>query len=82
MDCQTATEQLGAFVDEEVPPDVRDQLAAHIEGCEHCRAEVEAQQQLAARLTTPVETSTPPELWDAIASRLDQTQHTRPAGWR
>ncbi|MBV9881270.1 MAG: zf-HC2 domain-containing protein [Gemmatirosa sp.] len=47
---------LGAYVDEELPPETASQLDAHLVGCARCRREVQVQLTLRDRLAaTPVE---------------------------
>jgi anti-sigma factor RsiW len=51
---------LGAYVDEELPPETASQLDAHLVGCARCRREVQLQLALRDRLaTTPVEPARP-----------------------
>ena len=38
MTCRSVRRQLGAFVDEELPPRRREGIAAHLDACPHCAA--------------------------------------------
>ena len=51
---------LGAYVDEELPPETASQLDAHLVGCARCRREVQLQLSLRDALAaTPVEPARP-----------------------
>jgi anti-sigma factor RsiW len=51
---------LGAYVDEELPPETASQLDAHLVGCARCRREVQLQLALKQRLAAaPVPVTTP-----------------------
>ncbi len=69
-------ELLGAYALDAVEPGEAEVVAAHLEECDECRAEVDEHRQVAAALGNSVE-PLPPELWDRIAAGLGDD---RPAG--
>jgi anti-sigma factor RsiW len=78
MDCQSIHEQIGAYVDGELPSEQAAELETHVRGCSACRAELERVQALVAKLEGIAEddrgAQAPPELWSAIEDRLDASQ--------
>ena len=74
MDCRHVNEQLGPYLDGELPPDVREALEAHLSTCDTCRAELESLRQLASSLAKPTAEAAPKALWDTIERRLDHAR--------
>lgn len=65
---------LGAYVDEELPPETASQLDAHLVGCARCRREVQLQLRLRDALAgTPVEPARP-----ALRDRILAATQTLP----
>lgn len=61
MTLQHPTDKLSAVVDGELDHDSREKVLSHLVGCDTCRAEVDAQRRLKARMATlesPAEPST------------------------
>jgi hypothetical protein len=71
MICEEATEQLGPFLDGELPSAARDDLQAHLATCSTCQAELEALREVAMELGAPPTMPVPDALWTAIERRLD-----------
>ncbi len=71
MICEEATDQLGPFLDGELPSAVRDNLEAHLVTCSSCRAELEALREMTADMARPPTMRVPDALWTAIEQRLD-----------
>jgi anti-sigma factor RsiW len=70
-------EDLMRYLDDELPPDRRDAVAAHIEQCTECNRDLHVFQSLKGDLNAIVMRNEPgPSLWAAINHRL-----TRPIGW-
>lgn len=86
MDCDFAKSQLGLFIDDELPPEVRGDLQAHLSGCFLCTEELAQLRELTSSLSTPAYPDTTPpagqppdQLWSSIEAGLDQAhaQQTR-----
>lgn len=78
MNCFTCENNLSAYIDDEMTPDVRREIEAHLDGCEKCRKEYEtllATWELAGDLRTE---AAPDALWKAVEAKLEQKgqQHT------
>ncbi len=80
MNCEVAKEQLGAYFDGEVPPDLRREVEAHLAGCPTCAHELMSIRQLATRLAAAEPIVVPEDLWDAIERRLDDSVEATSAG--
>jgi hypothetical protein len=52
MNCEQAEELLSAYLDDALEPGLSEQVRAHLETCEHCRAIVEDYRRLDAELAT------------------------------
>ncbi len=73
---QALTEQLAAYVDEELSAEERAQMQAHLLGCTRCRREIALQRALRARLTGQPSTRASAALRERIAAALDTaTEH-------
>jgi len=70
MTCDTVQEQLGAFVDGEVAPELQAAIQAHAAKCPNCAAELAELRALADALNRPEAATVPPTLWQAIEERL------------
>ncbi len=76
MICEQMTEQLGLYLDGELPSAAQDDVEAHLLTCSSCQADLEALRDLAAELTTPSNVPVPETLWTAIEQRLDAELQT------
>ena len=76
MICEEATEQLGPFLDGELPSAARDDLEAHLVTCSSCRAELEGLREMTADMARPPTMQVPDALWTAIEQRLDAESPT------
>lgn len=70
MTCDTVREQLGAYVDGELTPELLDQIHRHVVGCPDCAAELTELRDLASALSRPDAAPVPHTLWQAIEDRL------------
>ena len=64
-------DQLGAFIDRELPKEQQHEIGAHLMQCGHCRREhdrIKLGAQIAERMTR---SDAPPSLWNEIEDRLD-----------
>jgi hypothetical protein len=79
MNCQDSQEKLNDYIDDFLPDDLRDELAAHLEQCPKCREDLEHLQTLVKR-TQALPTSIMPEhdLWPVIEDRMTK-EETSPA---
>ncbi len=77
MICQKVTEQLGPFLDAELPEAVRGDVEAHLATCDSCRAELEAIRATTAQLASPPTAGVPETLWTAIEQRLVSEQRVQ-----
>lgn len=71
MNCDRIERLLGVYVDDEVPPTVRDEIESHVSVCGNCRTELREFQELAVALAGRDPVSVPPDLWSAIQRRLE-----------
>ncbi|HEU4557965.1 MAG TPA: zf-HC2 domain-containing protein [Longimicrobium sp.] len=72
MTHEQATERLDDFACGELPDIERVRVQRHVEGCDECRAEVEAIQALLADAAVLPRAITPPvDLWAGISARLE-----------
>jgi hypothetical protein len=81
MNCQTAREQIGPYLDGELAPADARALEAHLAECPACQSEHDAESALIQRMTdSPGEPDVhaPAELWPAIEQRLGQPASVRP----
>jgi len=75
--CESIREWLGPYLDEEVAPSVRQEVAAHLSICRACLEELDELRAVAAAIAGPLVVNVPPGLWDAIGGRLDRTPTAR-----
>lgn len=64
------TDHLSDFLDEELPVELRREVALHLEGCEECRATLEDLRRVAARGRALAAEESGADQWPAIAARL------------
>lgn len=70
-ECKRIEPLLGAYVDDEVAPQVHDEIESHVSVCDPCRTQLREIQGLAAALGQHDPVSVPPALWAAIETRLE-----------
>lgn len=73
-------ETLMRYLDDELPPDGRERVEAHLSGCTECRREVEVFGEMKRELAELPEGAGPVggggSVWDAVSRRV-----ARPLGW-
>jgi hypothetical protein len=72
MCCEEREQQLGRYVDGELPAPRRAEVEAHLSRCPSCRHELEELGALAAGLAESAPVAVPPTLWERIEERLGQ----------
>lgn len=70
MTCDTVREQLGAYVDGEIAPELRAEISHHVASCPDCAGELAELRELADALSRPQAAVVPTGLWQAIEERL------------
>jgi anti-sigma factor RsiW len=86
MNCKDINKLLTAYLDNEVTPEERGQIEAHLSACPHCREELEAidatQGQLRQALKAVAGQATPsPQAWVGIKQRLTAEERPRVTTW-
>lgn len=81
MNCETARQKLGEYLDGEAPPDVKREIEAHLTECRGCDREVASIRNLAVMLASSRRPSVPAELWSAIERRLPNTTTAKRGRW-
>ncbi len=79
MRCDEIHEQFGAYLDGEASPQTRQAVEAHLAGCAACQRELHKLRALVTPIAPGPDAAVPPQLWDAIAARLDRRQPPRRA---
>ena len=64
-------DRVAAFVDGQLPPDVRDRVLAHLAGCAECRAAVDAERAVKTRLAALAAPGVPDELTRRLLQLAD-----------
>lgn len=72
MNCHSARESLGAYLDGELPVEARATIETHLAGCPACTSELEFMRSVTASLAESVATQVPTQLWSEIERRLDR----------
>lgn len=80
MNCETAKQQLGAYLDDELPIEAYRETEAHLSECPGCSAELASIRELANKLVPTGHTRVPEGLWSAIEKRLDSSAQKLPKG--
>jgi anti-sigma factor RsiW len=78
MRCQKAQRLISAHLDEELPPGKQAGLAAHLNHCEACAAELKTSQETKEILTGMERFTAPTGFSRRVMTRLDQTEPARP----
>lgn len=83
MHCDPIRDQLGAWIDGELPEAQAAAIEAHLRACDACRSEADVLRRLAAVLTPPDRALHLPEpvraaLWQRIEATLDARQSAAP----
>lgn len=73
MNCESARESLGPYVDGELPVAVRATVESHLAGCPACAAEFRSVRAVAKELASPQSIQVPGPLWSDIESRLESS---------
>ena len=73
MNCHQETQQLGSYLDGELPSSARDLLEAHLASCSACRSELESLRGAASEVAAIHNVPVPDTLWTAIQRRLDDS---------
>ncbi len=71
MRCEEIRQQLGPYLDNELPSGVEALVSAHLEACKTCRLESAALNRLASQLERAPSVPVPDALWNSIEHRLD-----------
>ena len=72
MPCERIEQQLGCYLDGELPASERAAVEAHLLQCAHCRAELQQLRNLAAGIGQLGSVEAPSSLWSRIERGLDQ----------
>lgn len=80
MNCSEVQDQLSAYVDAELPAEIRDQMAAHVNNCKACAAEVGFARELSGEVRAIPAPQPPPGLWNAIEAGLGNEKQLSLAG--
>ena len=86
MDCKDLNELFTAYLDDEVAPEEREQIQAHLTTCPRCRKELEAlaatQKDLRQALKVTAARAAPsPQAWARIRQRLEVEEQRRITIW-
>lgn len=71
MCCEQHKHQLGHYLDGELAPDVRAELADHLQTCSSCSRELASLRELTAGISDSRDAAVPTGLWASIEHRLD-----------
>jgi len=71
MNCLSARESLGAYLDGELPVEARATIESHLAECPTCASELEFMRSFTASLSESTAVQVPTQLWDEIERRLD-----------
>jgi hypothetical protein len=68
------SDHLSAYLDDELEPQARAHVDAHLRGCDACHSELDAFRRIVAHAATIVDEDTPParDLWSGIAARIER----------
>lgn len=78
MNCHSARESLGAYLDGELPIQARATIEAHLAGCPACTSELESMRSVTASLSESTAVQVPMQLWSEIDRRLDRPNQLEP----
>ena len=84
MNCLEVRDQLGEYLDQELPADLRAAVQGHLEQCATCRVNLEAMKATAGAIASLPEPELPGELWNRIEGKLAANpiaRSIRPWGW-
>lgn len=71
MNCLSARESLGAYLDGELLVEARATIDEHLAGCPACASELEIMRSVTASLSESTAVQVPTQLWGEIERRLD-----------
>lgn len=72
MDCQTASDWMAGWVDEELSPGERELMDAHLQRCPSCRQRAHAMARQA--IAPPISRVLRPDFWDRMDAALSEAQ--------
>jgi anti-sigma factor RsiW len=72
MDCDAQKKQLGPYLDDELRPEARHAVEAHLAACPACRTEYESLHSVAVAFNPRGSIAVPQALWGSIEARLDR----------
>lgn len=78
MNCPSARESLGAYLDGELPVEARATIDAHLAGCPACASELEIMRSVTASLAESTAIRVPTQLWSEIERRLNRPVQREP----
>ena len=84
MNCPEVLDQLGLYLDQELPADLRAAFQEHLDRCSACRANLQAMKATAGAVASLPEPRLPGELWNRIEQQLDTNRiagSIRSWGW-
>ena len=73
MNCQSARESLGAYLDDELPSSTRAVVSAHLAECPDCAAELASLRSISLELASRSHVVVPEGLWGEIERKLDRS---------
>lgn len=76
MCCEQIERQLGRYIDDELSPERRQEIEAHLAFCSSCQTELEELRGLTRRLAMPTPISMPDTVWRGVEHRLDGAEKT------
>ncbi|HZZ56771.1 MAG TPA: zf-HC2 domain-containing protein [Opitutaceae bacterium] len=79
MKCEAVQERMMEWMDGRVPPDLANELKAHVDACPGCQAELAATQRFARLLDRPPAVSPTPELRKGVYAMIAEEMAGAPA---
>lgn len=70
MSCEELSEELSAYVDDELSPAERERLEAHLQGCDRCRLELQSLHTVSRLVASLPQVEPAPAFADAIKAQL------------
>jgi hypothetical protein len=74
----TTTDRLSEYLDDELSPEERATVDAHLQTCAQCRSDLDALRGVMARAATLHDAAPESDLWPGVAARIDGTPVGRP----
>lgn len=84
MNCPNVRSQLGLYLDQELPAELRASVREHLSQCSECRADLEAMKATAGTVASLPEPRLPGELWTRLEQQLDRklVDRGKAGSWR